>query len=60
MLMEKYQQILYFWSEMIRDISRWNQPWFWDSPTGIPGIGSRGIFLWLFCHTLSTCAYIQV
>jgi hypothetical protein len=28
MLMEKYQQILYFWSEMIRDISRWNQPWF--------------------------------
>jgi len=59
-LMDKWQEIIYFWADIIAQISRWNQPWFWDPPTGIPGIDGRGFFCRLFCHTLSTCAYIQV
>lgn len=27
-LMEKWQEIEYFWADIIVQISRWNQPWF--------------------------------
>lgn len=32
MLMEKYREMQHFWSEMIQEIARFNQPWFWENP----------------------------
>ncbi len=60
MLMEKYQGMQSLWLELIREIGRFNQPWFWDYPHWYSRNRRLGVFLWLFCHTLSTCAYIWV
>lgn len=45
MLMEKYHDILTLWSEIIREVGRFNQPWFWGyAPTSILGIDGWGFF----------------
>jgi hypothetical protein len=60
MLIEFYDRIYLVWSDILVEISKWNQPWFWPIPRWNARWFRRGIFLWLFCHKLSTCAYIQV
>lgn len=60
-LMEKWQEIEYLWADIIVQISRWNQPWFWDSPYWYSRNRRLGVFFMTFLsHFVYLCVYMGV